>query len=184
MSIKHRFNYEIQTIRKIEKYIKLYSGGRVKKIFAKLLYNSFKKNNSCNICPTVKFGNNIYIAHPMNLNFGETAVLGNNIIIYPGVQLVSNFAKFGSIEKPDLSRHPIIGDNCILCVNCIIIGNVHIGNNCIIGAGAIVTKDVPDGSLVIGTNIIKENRYNNSQLMEQYLKSEQIHKFMFINDNK
>ena len=55
-------------------------------------------------------------------------------------------------------RHAKIGNNAILGAGCTIIGPITIGNNCIIGARAIVTHDVPDNSVVIGTNQISPRR--------------------------
>lgn len=45
---------------------------------------------------------------------------------------------------------PTIGNNVTIGANVTIIGNIKIGDNCIIGAGAVVTKDIPDGSIVVG----------------------------------
>ena len=55
-------------------------------------------------------------------------------------------------------RHAQIGNDVILGSGCTIIGPVTIGCNCIIGARAIVTKDIPDNSVVIGTNQIRMRR--------------------------
>lgn len=43
-----------------------------------------------------------------------------------------------------------IGDNVFIGANCLILPNCHIGCNVIIGAGTIVSKDVPDNSIVVG----------------------------------
>lgn len=53
------------------------------------------------------------------------------------------------------SGTPIIGDNVKVYAGAIIVGGVHIGDNAIIGAGTVVTKDVPDNTLVVGT----QNRF-------------------------
>ena len=45
---------------------------------------------------------------------------------------------------------PVIGDNVTLGANVVIIGNITIGNNVIVGAGSVVTKDIPDNSIVVG----------------------------------
>lgn len=72
-------------------------------------------------------------------------------------------AKFSPIkENPERRRHDIIGNNCIMGANSVIIGDIHIGNNVTIGAGSIVTKDIPDNSLVIGNNNIIYRSNNES----------------------
>lgn len=43
-----------------------------------------------------------------------------------------------------------IGDNCWLASNVTVCPGVTIGNGCVIGAGTVVTKDIPDNSLVLG----------------------------------
>lgn len=52
---------------------------------------------------------------------------------------------------------PIIGDRVKIHAGAIVIGNIKLGNDCIIGAGAVVTKDVPAGAIVVGNpaHIIK-----------------------------
>lgn len=45
---------------------------------------------------------------------------------------------------------PIIGNNVYIASNATVIGNVHIGDNAVVGAGSVVTKDVPNDSVVVG----------------------------------
>ena len=173
--IKQKFNYEANTVKTIEKYLLLYSKGKTMR--AKILFNRLKKRCSCNIYPSAKFGNNIYIAHPNNITIGATSILGNNILIFQGVQLVSKviYDTGGGIR-----RHPMIGNNCILCANCCVVGDITIGNNCIIGAGAIVTKSVPDNSVVLNVNEIRENKHNNQEII---FARRNNNKMMFLDDD-
>lgn len=52
-----------------------------------------------------------------------------------------------------------IGKSCVIGVGATIMGGVRIGDNCIVGSGAVVTKDVPDNTIVAGNpaRVIKEN---------------------------
>lgn len=164
--IRNRLNYDVYMVKRIERYHRLYhAGSPVKRALGKYLFNRSKRCCSCNIFPSVEFGRNIYIVHPTGITIGETAVLGDNVIIYPGVQLVSNFA---SRERVDGRRHPRISDDCILCVNSIVIGAVTVGRNSIIAAGAIVTHDVPDDTVVTGVNQYRRNDYRNVDFLAEY----------------
>lgn len=168
MSLRDHFSYDIKIIKTIEKYIKLYShDSKLSKRRSKFIYNSIKRRNSCIIAPEASFGKNICIVHPQSITIGKSAHLGNNIILYQGVQIIANFAKHLFDETKNPKHQATIGDNVILCANCIIIGNINIGNNCIIGAGAIVTKSVPDNSMVVGVNVIRPNNYDNSEIVKR-----------------
>lgn len=174
------FNYDVYMVKRIERYLNLFhSKRRLNRVYSRFLFNRTKRVCSCNIYPTVQMGRCIYIPHPTGITIGETSQLGNNIIIYPGVQLVSNFA---SEEQSIARRHPEISDNCILCVNSIIVGAVKVGTNCIIAAGAIVTKDVPENTVVIGTNEFRPNRHNNIEYMQKLSKNENRKRIMFYDD--
>lgn len=80
--------------------------------------------------------------------------IGNNVRISRNVQFVTHdgglwtLRRMGLIGSEDVKYGNItIGDNCNIGWNVIIMPNVHIGKNCVIAAGAIVTKDVPEGTV-------------------------------------
>jgi serine acetyltransferase len=56
----------------------------------------------------------------------------------------------GVVVGRNAKGFPVIGDNVYIASNSTVIGNIHIGNNVIIGAGSVVTKDIPDNSIVAG----------------------------------
>ena len=72
------------------------------------------------------------------------ARIGANCIIYQQVTIGSNML----IDSKGLGS-PKIGDNCLIGAGAKIIGNVIIGNNCRIGANSVVTKDLPDNSVIV-----------------------------------
>ena len=181
MSFVSRYlNYDIYIVKKIERYYMLYHAkSSIKKYMGKFFFNRIKRINSCNIFPTIDLGANIYIAHPTNITLGETSKLGNNIMIYPGVHLVSNFA---SSNRSDGRRHPTIEDDCILCVNSTIVGAVTIGKNSIIAAGAIVTQDVPQNTIVLGMNQCRINKYRNREFLINLSKNSNKQRIMFYDE--
>lgn len=79
----------------------------------------------------------------MGIVIGETAVIGDDVVIYHGVTL-------GGVSLAHKKRHPTIGNNVMLGCNSIILGDITIGNNCKIGAGSIVRTSLKDNSCVVG----------------------------------
>ena len=99
------------------------------------------------IHPGARIGKNLCIDHGMGVVIGETAIIGDNVMIYHNVTL-------GGTGKDTKKRHPQIGNNVIIGTGAQIIGPIKIGNNVKIGANATVFKDIPDNKTVIKFNEI------------------------------
>jgi serine O-acetyltransferase len=95
------------------------------------------------IHPGAKFGKRVFIDHGMGVVIGETAVVGDDVLIYKGVLLGGS-----SLEKK--KRHPTVGKNVVLGSNAILLGDITIGDNARIAAASVVTHDVPSNSTAIG----------------------------------
>lgn len=95
------------------------------------------------IHPGAKIGRRFFIDHGMGVVIGETAIVGENVILYQGVTL-------GGTGKEKGKRHPTLGNNIVVGAGAKILGNITIGDNSYIGANAVVIKDVPPNSTVIG----------------------------------
>ncbi|MCD8221082.1 MAG: hypothetical protein LUD07_02610 [Clostridiales bacterium] len=147
------FEYDRIAERKIMKSIRLWHGNNIiSKTRAMLLYNKIRKTYSCSINPRITIGQNLYISHAQDIVIGQTSEIGDNCRIYPGAKLVARVEGDLELAMIGKRRHPKIGDNCLLGADCIIIGPVDVGDNVTIAAGAIVTKNVPNNTTVIGTN--------------------------------
>ena len=94
------------------------------------------------IHPGATIGRRFVIDHGVGVVIGETAVIGNDVLMYHGVTLG------GVVNKP-IKRHPTIGNRVILGANSIILGDITIGDDCKVGAGAIVVKDLPAGKVAV-----------------------------------
>ncbi|MCB7039410.1 acyltransferase [Eggerthella sinensis] len=101
---------------------------------------------NCEILNGYNFGSEPYLVH-----------IGNHVRITAGVNITTHdggvWVLRGLKEKYadiDLFRPVIIGDNCHIGMGATIMPGVEIGNNCIVAAGAVVTKNVPDNSIVGG----------------------------------
>ena len=95
------------------------------------------------IHPGATIGKNLFIDHGMGVVIGETAIVGDNVLLYHGVTL-------GGSGKEVGKRHPTVGNNVVVGTGAKILGNITIGDNSYIGANAVVLKDVPPNSTVVG----------------------------------
>ncbi|MHA1384330.1 MAG: serine O-acetyltransferase [Candidatus Helarchaeota archaeon] len=95
------------------------------------------------IHPGAEIGSNFFIDHGSGTVIGETAVIGDNCTLYQNVTL-------GGISLKREKRHPTLGNNVVVGAGAKILGPVKIGNNVRIGANSVVTKDIPDNSVVVG----------------------------------
>lgn len=99
-----------------------------------------------------KIGTGFYIGHFGGIVINENTVIGKNCNISQGVTL-------GQTNRGKNKGTPIIGDNVYMGPGAKIIGAVKVGNNVAIGANCVVTKDIPDNSVVVGipSRIISNN---------------------------
>ena len=95
------------------------------------------------IHPAAQIGKRLFIDHGMGIVIGETATIGDNCTIYHGVTL-------GGTGKDKYKRHPDIGNNVIVGCGAKVLGPIKIGDNVKIGANAVILKDVPNNSTVVG----------------------------------
>lgn len=95
------------------------------------------------IHPGAAIGNRFFIDHGEGVVIGETAIIGDDVLIYQQVTL-------GGTGKESGKRHPTVGNNVIIGAGAKVLGNITIGDHVRIGAGSVVVNDVPDHSTVVG----------------------------------
>ena len=95
------------------------------------------------IHPGASIGKGLFIDHGTGVVIGETSIIGDNVTLFQGVTL-------GGTGKEKGKRHPTIGNNVVVGTGAKILGNIKIGDNVNIGANAVVIKDVPPNSTVVG----------------------------------
>ena len=109
----------------------------------------------------IEVGDDVFINGNCTFQDSNRITLGNRVIIAPDVKLYCGAHSLDATQRfgtrPDGSRYLItttkpisIGDDVWIGGNVTIIGGVHIGNNIVVRAGAVVTKDVPDNTVVAG----------------------------------
>ena len=95
------------------------------------------------IHPGATIGQGLFIDHGTGVVIGETSMIGDNVTLFQGVTL-------GGTGKETGKRHPTVGNNIVIGAGAKILGNITIGDNSYIGANAVVIKDVPPNSTVVG----------------------------------
>ena len=99
------------------------------------------------IHPGATIGRRVFIDHGMGVVIGETAVLGDDVMLYHGVTLGGKAPRgVGRGAK----RHPTLEDGVTVGAGAKVLGDVTIGAWSAIGANAVVTKNAPPHSLVVG----------------------------------
>ena len=116
------------------------------------------------IHPGAKIGKRFFIDHGMGVVIGETAEVGDDVLIYQGVVL-------GGIgHSTSGKRHPTVNNNVVIGAGSIVLGNVTIGNNAKVGAGSVLLTDVDVGVTVVGVPAIPTKQTHNDQL-DHYIDS-------------
>ena len=95
------------------------------------------------IHPGANIGRRFFIDHGMGVVIGETAEIGDDVLLYQGVTL-------GGTGKDTGKRHPTLGNGVVVGTGAKILGNIRIGDYSKIGAGSVVVRPVPDHSTVVG----------------------------------
>lgn len=104
------------------------------------------------IHPGAQIGKRFFIDHGMGVVIGETAEIGDNVMLYHGVTL-------GGTGKDKIKRHSTVGDNVLIGAETIVLGPVTIGSNTKIGAGSVVLEDIPANVTAVGspTKIVRKD---------------------------
>ncbi len=95
------------------------------------------------IHPGATIGRRLVIDHGTGIVIGETAQLGDDVLLYQGVTL-------GGTGKDTGKRHPTLGNNVLVGAGAKVLGPISIHDNARIAAGAVVLQEVPEGATAVG----------------------------------
>jgi len=95
------------------------------------------------IHPGAILGTGVFIDHATGVVIGETAEVGDDVTIFHGVTL-------GGTGRETGKRHPTIGDRVVIGAGAKVLGAIKVGDDSRIGANAVVVKEVPSSSVVVG----------------------------------
>jgi serine O-acetyltransferase len=110
---------------------------------ARLLSHISRFLTGVEIHPGAKIGRRFFIDHGMGVVIGETAEVGDDVLMYMGTVLGGT-----SLEK--VKRHPTIEDGVVIGGGAIVLGPITVGAGAKIGAGSVVVRSVPPGATVMG----------------------------------
>ena len=95
------------------------------------------------IHPGATIGRRLVIDHGTGIVIGETAQLGDDVLLYQGVTL-------GGTGKDTGKRHPTLGNNVLVGAGAKVLGPITIHDSARIAAGAVVLQEVPEGATAVG----------------------------------
>ncbi len=113
------------------------------KLLARTLSQFNRFATGVEIHPGAQIGRRVVIDHGMGIVIGETAVVGDDVLIYHGVTL-------GGTSGHRVKRHPTVGSRVLIGAGAKLLGNITIGDDSRIGANAVVTRDAPANSVLTG----------------------------------
>lgn len=97
------------------------------------------------IHPGAKIGRRLVIDHGIGVVIGETAVIGDDCIIFHGATL-------GGLKFQPVKRHPTVGNRVLIGTGAKVLGPISVGDGAQIGANTVITKDVPPGVTMVGSH--------------------------------
>lgn len=113
------------------------------KLPARLLSQLVRALTGIEIHPAAVLGRRLFIDHGMGVVIGETARVGDDVVMFHGTTLGGRTMSKGK-------RHPTVGDRVVIGAGAKVLGPISIGDDAQVGANAVVVKDVPAGAVSVG----------------------------------
>ena len=123
---------------------------RAGKVPARLLGQMVRTLTGVEIHPGATIGRRFFIDHANGIVVGETAEIGDDVMLYQQVTL-------GGTSMEAVKRHPTIGDNVLIGSGAKVLGPITVASGAAVGANAVVVRDVPANSVAVGVPAV--NRY-------------------------
>jgi serine O-acetyltransferase len=111
------------------------------KLIARVWSNFTRSATGVEIHPGAVIGRRFFIDHGMGVVIGETAIIGDDVLMYHDVTLGARAYKKGK-------RHPTIGNGVILGAGARVLGDVTIGAGAVVGANTLITRDVAERAVL------------------------------------
>lgn len=115
------------------------------------------------IHPAAQIGKRVFIDHGAGVVIGETAIIGDDVVIYQQVTL-------GGVSTSVGKRHPTIGNRVVIGAGAKVLGNISIADDAKVGANSVVVKNVPCCATAVGVPArILKCQTNNEELRHDVL---------------
>lgn len=130
------------------------------RLIARVISHLGRQATGIEIHPGATIGRRLVIDHGMGVVIGETAIVGDDVLLYQGVTL-------GGTSRERGRRHPAIGDRVHIGAGATVLGAIDIGDDARIGSGAVVVRDVPPSATVGGVpaRILREIDHETGQVV-------------------
>ncbi len=121
----------------------LWHVGGPAKLPARVISQIARMFTGVEIHPGAVIGRRFFIDHGMGVVIGETAVVGNDVLMF-------HTSTLGGRSMSKGKRHPTVGDRVVIGAGAKVLGPITIGSDVQIGANAVVVRDVPGDTVVVG----------------------------------
>jgi serine O-acetyltransferase len=122
---------------------RLWSASPLLRFPARVLSQLVRLGTGVEIHPGAQLGRRFFIDHGMGVVIGETAVVGDDVLMF-------HTSTLGGRSMSKGKRHPTVGDRVVIGAGAKLLGPITIGDDVQVGANAVVVKDVEAGAVVVG----------------------------------
>ena len=107
---------------------------------------------------TVRIGQGSEIGERCRISIANSLNIGEKVLLSPNIYITDCDHEYRNLKIPVIDQGVVqkgqtvtIGDSSYIGINAVIVGNVKIGKHCVIGANSVVTKNVPDYCVAVGS---------------------------------
>lgn len=122
---------------------RLWHIGGLAKLPARIVSQLARMLTGVEIHPGATIGRRFFIDHGMGVVIGETAEVGDDVLMF-------HTSTLGGRSMSHGKRHPTVGDRVVIGAGAKILGPISVGDDVQVGANAVVVRDVPSGAVVVG----------------------------------
>lgn len=136
---------------------------------------------------TVRIGKGSEIGERCRISIANSLEIGEKVLLSPNVYITDCDHEYRDVDVPVIDQGIVqrgqkvsIGEGSYIGINAVIVGNVRIGRHCVVGANSVVTKDVPDYCVAVGSpaKVIKNMK---NRCSEEYINESRISKHCLTN---